>query len=271
MLLPHHHAAIALAVAAAVQAGALAAHTVRPRAMEACSGASAALTAAATLLARGTYFPRQVAATSLLVCWGVRLSVHLARRNVDTRLPARRLCLTRTLWAALVALPVVAVNTLQEESLPAGALEVAGAAVAVAGLLLEAVADAQKAAWHAEHALRPSPADAEPPVCASGTWAWSRHPNLAGELAFHAGLYALVARVTPAVVASAPAATLLTVAVLHTGPLKTLEREKAALFAGHPAYLKYVARTSALLPLPPALYAAGRGACPHFCAAACGV
>lgn len=270
-MLPQHHVVISLLVAAAVQAGALAAHSVRPRAMEACSGASAAVTALATLLARGTYFPRQVAASSLLACWGARLSVHLARRDVESRLPARRLCVTRTLWAALVALPVVAVNTLQAEPKPAGSLELAGAAAALLGLALEAVADAQKTAWHEAHPQRPGSGDAEPPVCAAGAWAWSRHPNLFGEMLFHAGLYALVARVTPAVVAASPVATVLTVAWLPTGPLKTLEREKFSLFAGYPAYLKYVARTSLLLPVPPGAYAASRAACPHFCEQACGV
>jgi steroid 5-alpha reductase family enzyme len=262
-MLPHHHVAIALAVAAAVQGGALALEQWQPRAMEACAGAAAALTAVATLLARGTFFPRQLACTLLMVGWGVRLSWHLAVRDVaEQRLPARRLCMTRTLWSAVVALPVVAVNSLQAEAAAPGPAALVGALLAAAGLALETVADAQKAAWHAQHARRPLPSDGEPPVCARGTWAWSRHSNLAGEVAFHSGVYALVAAVTPPVVAAAPLATLLIVVVLPTGPLRTLEREKDALYSGYPAYLKYRDKTSIFLPCPPTLYAAAQTVCP---------
>jgi hypothetical protein len=88
-------------------------------------------------------------------------------------------------------------------------------------------------------------------------------------VAFHVGLYAFVADVAPPLAAAAPLATVLTIAWLPAGPLKTLEREKRALFAGYPAYLKYVMRTSALLPLPPGLYAFGWERCPGACAALC--
>ena len=57
-MLAHHHVLFSLAVAALVQGSALAwSATQTPRIMEAFSGASAALTAAATYVARGTYFP----------------------------------------------------------------------------------------------------------------------------------------------------------------------------------------------------------------------
>jgi steroid 5-alpha reductase family enzyme len=266
---PQHHVAISLATAALVQGAALLAEQAAPRSMEAAAGASAALTAASTLVARGTFFPRQLACTALMVAGGARLSWHLARRQVESRLSARQLCVSRTLWSAAVALPVVAANTLQAEPVPPGACALGGAALAAAGLALETLADAQKAAWHAARAAggRPPPESAEPPVCAEGAWAWSRHPNYFAEIAFHVGLYMLVAAVVPPVTAASPLATCATLALLHTGPLRTLEREKAALFGGHPAYLRYLHRTSPLVPLPPGAFAACAAACPRLCAA----
>ena len=145
----------------------------------------------------------------------------------------------------------------------------ADALLAAAGLALETAADRQKAEWHAAHPLRPDSAATEPPVCTVGAWAWSRHPNLFGEACFHCGLYALVAAVTPPVVAAAPLATVLTVAWLPTGPLRTLEREKSAVFAGHPAYLKYAMRTSPFIPMPSNLYVWAWQSCPKFCEQAC--
>lgn len=264
----HHHVLLSLMAAALVQGSALAwSASQTPRIMEAFSGASAALTAVATYLARGTYFPRQTLCTVLMAAWGCRLSWYLFQRNLKAPVSARSLCVTRTLWAGVVAFPVVAVNAMQDEPESMDPSEVVGATLAGLGLLVEALADAQKAAWHGRHGVRPGREADEPPVCASGLWAWSRHPNLFGEVCFHAGIYMIVWRAVPVVVVAAPLVTLYLVAWLRVGPLCTLEREKDALFAAYPAYLKYRERTSALFPMPPCLYQAGWRRCPRACAA----
>lgn len=268
---PHHHVLVSLAVAATVQSSALVwSSRQSARIIEAASGATAALTAASTYAARGTFFARQTLATVLMIAWGVRLSAYLYRRDLVSPVSPRSLCITRTLWATVVAAPVVAVNALQAEPEQFDASEAVGLALAVIGLALEATADAQKEAWHAAHlAARPGRTSSEPPCCASGTWAWSRHPNLAGEVAFQAGLYLIVWRAVPVVAAAAPLITLYLVAWLRAGPLWSLEREKAAQYLSFPAYHRYRAATSPLLPMPPRVYAALVRLGPNTCETLC--
>ena len=54
--------------------------------------------------------------TAMVSVWGIRLSVYLFARDVRVatlRSSLRTLCLARSLWATVMALPVVVVNTLQ--------------------------------------------------------------------------------------------------------------------------------------------------------------
>lgn len=252
VLRPHHHVALSLSVAASLQLlAALISATTGPRAMEALSGLSVSIAALGTYIARGTFFGRQTACTALLVAWGTRLSWYLfSRSSAAPASSVRSLCATRTLWAACMALPAMATNTLEAEREPWGATELFGLALALGGLAFEAIADLQKSRWHAAHAggRRPPRTSSEPPVCATGLWSVSRHPNLLGEIVFHVGVYLVVCRVAPIIVAVTPAAAVYCVAHLGVGPLQTLERTKDSLFAGHPAYELYRSRTPALVP-----------------------
>ena len=101
---------------------------------------------------------------------------------------------------------------------------------------------------------RPSPSEAEPPVCATGLWRLSRHPNLFGEALFHAGLAVLVARVMPLPVLIAPAALVYWTALSAAGPRASLERQKETLFSAYSRYIDYAHSTSPFVPMPPALY-----------------
>eukprot|EP00966_Prymnesium_polylepis_P273842 6325732-Prymnesium_polylepis.1 len=55
-----------------------------------------------------------------------------------------------------------------------------GASLALAGLLLQTVADIQKYVHKARRGANS--------LCTSGLWSWSRHPNYLGEIVFHCGL-----------------------------------------------------------------------------------
>ena len=66
-----------------------------------------------------------------------------------------------------------------------GAWSIAGAAVWLVGFLIEAVADAQKAAFRAKKENRGR-------FVASGLWRYSRHPNYFGEILVWWGLFLYV-------------------------------------------------------------------------------
>ena len=68
------------------------------------------------------------------------------------------------------------------------------------------------------------------------------------------GVALVVWRVVPPVVLAAPAALVAWIALLPAGPLQTLERQKAVMFAAHPRYLEYLHGTSPFVPLPPWLW-----------------
>lgn len=134
------------------------------------------------LLGPGAVFPR-LALGVLGGLWGLRLARHLWRRvrrePEDGRYRAlrehwqgdqRRLFAFFQFQAVLIplfALPFVAVATNATTSLPG---LVAGTAIWIAGVLGEAVADAQLAHFRADPRQRGR-------TCRSGLWRYSRHPN----------------------------------------------------------------------------------------------
>jgi len=134
------------------------------------------------LLGPGAAAPR-LALGVLGGLWGLRLARHLWRRvrcePEDGRYRAlrkhwqgdqRRLFAFFQFQAALIplfALPFVAVATNAMTSLP---WLVAGVAIWIAGVLGEAIADAQLARFRADPRQRGR-------TCRSGLWRYSRHPN----------------------------------------------------------------------------------------------
>jgi steroid 5-alpha reductase family enzyme len=176
------YATLALVCIAAVNAAAACAVWLgrSPRVFEAASGVAVALACIATMVVRGTYFPRQVLATVLMAAWSLRLSAHLARRG------ARKEVLNvgvRVVWGMFCATPVIVCNTRQHERYDTTSVEACAFVLAVAACILEAAADAQKQEWHAAHPVRPGKGDVEPPVCATGLWAWCRCARRSAALA----------------------------------------------------------------------------------------
>ena len=258
-LVPDHEARAGFAEYAAVATGVLAAVNVGTclavragssmRVFEAASGAAVAAACAATLLARGTFFPRQVLVTALMCAWGARLSrllyVHARKKEVAN-------VGARVLWGALCCAPAVVCNVSQRRRYRSTAVELLALGGAVASLALEHVADRQKQAWHAAHAEsgRPGRGDAAPPVCAAGLWAWSRHPNLFFELSFHWFVYLIVRPVEEPLVLFFPTA-LTVMVVAFPGGLVSQEMQRAAAYSLYPAYVHYASRTPDFFPRPP--------------------
>ena len=199
---------------------------------------------------------RSVLLLVLVVVWSVRLGTYLVRRirraGKDDRFDALKPSFVRFLatwtiqglWVSLtIAAALAAITTTRRE--PLGLLELAGLAIWVTGLGIEAVSDAQKGRFRADPANRGR-------FIASGLWAWSRHPNYFGEIVLWVG----VALIAVPVLAGWQWLTLVSpvfVALLLTrvSGVPMLERKADATWGGQPDYEAYKAQTPVLIPRPP--------------------
>ena len=213
----------------------------------------AGLAYAAALPERG---PRTVWMLALAGVWALRLAAYISWRNwgepEDRRYQAIRarnqphfglksLYLVfglQALLAWIVSAPLLAGPASLS---PLGWLDAAGIALAVVGIVWEALADWQMARFKADPAQRGRILD-------RGLWRYSRHPNYFGECCvwWGLGLMALAAGGAWSLVSPL----LMTVLLLKVSGVTLLE---ADLHARRPAYRDYVARTNAFFPGPPRL------------------
>jgi len=194
---------------------------------------------------------------ALLLAWALRLAVYISLRNrghgEDRRYRAMRarhgagfgfksLYLVFGLQAVLawiVGWPLLAALA---HPTPLTALDLAGAMLAAAGMVIEALADAQLARF-LKGPRR------EGAVMDRGLWAWSRHPNYFGEACvwWGLGLMALAAGGWSASW-SLLSPLMMTVLLLKVSGVALLEQD---IGERRPAYRDYAARTSAFIPWPP--------------------
>lgn len=211
------------------------------------------------VLAEG-WAARQIVITTLVAAWGLRLGTHLflrwRREGADTRyealLASAREKRSWPYWkttALFVFLPqalllwVTALPAQLGQASPAigfGAVAYAGMALAIFGLVYEALADAQLAAFKAD------PGNAGK-VMDQGVWAWSRHPNYFGEAVTWWGIWLIGAETAPGLFAVI-GPLFLTFTLTRWSGAPMLER---GLKKRRPAYDAYAARTSAFIPWPP--------------------
>jgi steroid 5-alpha reductase family enzyme len=196
---------------------------------------------------------RKALLVGLTAAWGLRLGTYLLwrwRKNgpdprypklyganpSNTKIWLRIFCFQAVLLS-IISVPVQ-LGQLDEGRLTP--LNWVGAALAVAGILFETVADAQLTAFRRDPANHGKVMD-------RGLWGWSRHPNYFGEsltwwgiglVAWHDGL-TTVGLLGPAVI------TYFLLTKSGIGPLESqLKKTK-------PQYVDYIARTSAFIPRPP--------------------
>ncbi len=198
--------------------------------------------------------PAATIALILITIWGLRLAVHLARRNLggpeDPRYAAMRAAggpgwpfraLVTVFWlqaglAWVVAWPLVVVVRAPAGLGPGGFI---GIAVAAIGIAFEATADHQLARFKADP-------NRQGQVMDRGLWRYSRHPNYFGDAVFWWGLFILAASLGAAWTVFAPV--LMTFLLMNVSGVPLLEPR---LEVTRPGYRDYVRRTSAFLPLVP--------------------
>jgi steroid 5-alpha reductase family enzyme len=196
---------------------------------------------------------RAVVVLALVTVWALRLAGYLALRNwnapEDHRYQAIRarnqpgftwksLYLVFGLQAVLalvVAAPLFAAITAAG---PLRLLDFAGAALVLAGLVIESAADAQLAAFRTDPASKGRVLD-------SGLWRYSRHPNYFGEFCVWWGFFLLALATGAWWTAISPL--LMSVLLLRVSGVTLLEKD---IGTRRPGYAQYIARTNAFFPGP---------------------
>jgi len=203
---------------------------------------------------------RQLLVLALTAAWGLRLAVHIGRRNAGrgedpryqqildraTGSPAahlyRRVYLPQTAVLWFVSLPLQ-VAAFQPGPATAGwplAAALAGVAVWSVGFTFETVGD-----WQLER-FKADPGNAGQ-VNDRGLWRWSRHPNYFGDACAWWGLWLLAAgHWSGLLVVVCPLVMTLNL-VKGTGAAMTDRRMRST----RQGFADYEARTSGFLPLPP--------------------
>jgi steroid 5-alpha reductase family enzyme len=198
---------------------------------------------------------RRVLVAALTTGWGLRLALHIGRRNwgkgedpryadllakapgSPTMYALRKVYLTQGVVMWFVSLPV---QVAMYERSATGLLTWIGTTVFTVGLFFETVGDWQLSRFKADP-------DSQGRVMDRGLWHYTRHPNYFGDACVWWGLYLIAAQQWQG------ALTILsTVAMTYTlanGTGKpTLEKGMADR---RPGYTEYVKRTSGFVPLPP--------------------
>jgi len=218
-------------------------------------GAGFVLAAWVSHAAAGAGGARAWLALALVTAWGLRLSVHLLRRNAghgeDFRYAAMRRGHGKRFWwvslftvfllqgALLWSISLPLQKAISASGRPAGALEAAAALLWAVGFLFEVVGDRQLARFKADPASRGRVLD-------TGLWRYTRHPNYFGDAVqwWAFGLLGLGAGAPWTLLSPA----LMTFLLLRVSGVALLEKDIAGR---RPGYRDYVERTSAFFPLPP--------------------
>lgn len=192
----------------------------------------------------------------LITIWGLRLGSHLFMRSrgkgEDPRYAAMRAARGDAFrWQSLyivfglqsvlmwlISWPVLFVAGGPTDHL--GPVAALGATIAVAGLVIEALADFQLRQFKRQ-------ASNDGLVMDRGLWRYSRHPNYFGDAVFWWGIY-IAALDAPGTWWTIVSPLVMTALLLRVSGVPMLER---GLSASKPGYADYAARTSAFIPLPP--------------------
>lgn len=223
----------------------------------------AAIAVVALLTSLGSGDPgRRLLVAVLTVVWGVRLALHIHRRNdrrgEDPRYAEmvaaadghvgryllRKVYLPQGVVMWVVSLPVPAAMF---ATAPLNWVDAVGGAVWLLGFVFEAVGDAQLARFSADPANRGHVLD-------TGLWRYSRHPNYFGDACVWWGLGILALHNGIGVTTLLGPLVMTWFLAKGTGKPMTERRMRGT----RPGYADYVARTSGFLPLPPRKTVAGR-------------
>lgn len=188
-----------------------------------------------------------VVLTVLVVAWGVRLGAYLLYRiraiGKDARFDDIRgnftsfflFWLMQGLTCFIVMIPVVTAHH-EASNLP-GNVGWLGGLLALLGLVLETVADAQKFTFKRKH-----PDD----FMHRGVWAYLQHPNYAGELLFWWGVFIVCIPVVPWYTVIGPL--WISIIILRFSGIPLLREKWQEKYGEDPDFIAYQESTPKLIP-----------------------
>jgi steroid 5-alpha reductase family enzyme len=198
---------------------------------------------------------RASAVLLLVNLWAFRLAAHLWGRQAkkeDRRYAEMRQHFGRNWWwlsliqvfllqAILIwFIPAPLVAALLYSHMPIGWLDYLGIGLGAAGLVFEALADSQLAAFRADPGNRRMVLD-------RGLWAWSRHPNYFGEVLMWWGFF-LIGYGASHQIWLLLAPLLVTALLLQVTGIAPMEEK---IVNRRPGYAEYQRRVSAFIPWKP--------------------
>ena len=203
------------------------------------------------------YPPRKLLITTLVTVWGLRLAIHIFRRNHGKgedfryqRMRARhgdRFALVSLftvfglqgvlMWIISFPIQVAEIAPVPDRMTW---LDFLGVAVWIIGFLFEAVGDWQLTRFKADTNNRGKVMD-------RGLWAYTRHPNYFGDATLWWGLF-LIALATPGSLWTIISPAIMTFLLIKISGVALLEK---SLVKTKPQYQDYLRRTSAFFPWIP--------------------
>ena len=200
------------------------------------------------------YPGRKILICTLVTIWGLRLGIHIARRNrgkvEDRRYQKWRADYGPGFWwislftifgfqGILLWINTLAVQAGQMSAVPGRLIwvDVLGLIVWVVGFLFEAVGDWQLTRFKADPANQGR-------VMNLGLWAYTRHPNYFGECLMWWGLF-LIAMATWGNIWTIISPLTITILLLKVSGVTLLEK---GMVETRPKYRDYMKRTSAFVP-----------------------
>jgi steroid 5-alpha reductase family enzyme len=201
---------------------------------------------------------RRLLLAVLVTVWGLRLAIHIARRNhgkgEDPRYVAmrardgRRFWLTSlyrvflTQWVTMwvISLPLQAAGSLGGARKP-GVWDAIGGALWLVGFAFEALGDRQLDRFRADPESRGKVMD-------RGLWRYTRHPNYFGDATLWWGLGVIALGAGLGAAWGLVGSALDTLILTRVSGKPILERD---IEQRRPGYRAYIERTSGFFPLPP--------------------
>lgn len=194
--------------------------------------------------------------TSMVALWAVRLGGFLLYRiqkvGRDQRFDAwrdnfwllGRFWVLQAIIAWVVLLPLLL--ALDKSTVTMTTISVLGISIWAFGLIIEAVADAQKFRFTQN-------AKNKGKWIAEGLWSWSRHPNYFGEITVWVGMYITVFSTLTGIERIIGLASPLAIAgtLIFASGIPILEKSADKKWGKDPAYQDYKKRTSILILWPP--------------------
>lgn len=208
-----------------------------------------------SLVAGGSYPPRGLLISALVLVWGIRLALHIHGRNRGKG-EDRRYKKWREEWGKwfvlrsflqvfmlqgflllVVAVPVIHANSAAVQ--PLGWLDTIGLAIWLFGFCFEAFGD-----WQLRCFIRDPRNKGR--LMTSGLWRYTRHPNYFGEVTLWWGIW-LMALPLPGGWMTVIGPLTITFLILKVSGIPMLEKP----YEERADFQEYKRRTSAFFPLPP--------------------